>query len=281
MQAVAISLRHKGKSIGLVPTMGALHEGHLSLVERACAENDSVIVSIFVNPAQFGPHEDYLKYPRPFAKDAALCRKAGVSYLFAPSVQEMYPQGYRTYVAVEWMSEVLCGKFRPGHFRGVATVVTKLFLINQPSNAYFGAKDYQQLQILRRMAADLNIPVKIVPCPIIREASGLARSSRNQYLSPNERDAASALSRALFQARERLRSGKKSAAVLKETMNSIRTIPGARIDYLELIHPDTLEPLRKARLPAVMATAVWVGKTRLIDNVFIEDRGAGRNNDSH
>jgi len=270
MQGVCLKLKARGKSIGLVPTMGALHEGHLSLVARARKANDIVVVSLFVNPTQFGPNEDYLRYPRPFNKDKELCKKAGVNYLFAPSVNEMYPEGYLTYVQVEKMSALLCGAFRPGHFRGVTTVVAKLFNIVQPDNAYFGRKDYQQLKIIERMASDLNLPVTIVGCPIVREESGLARSSRNQYLSEQERESASRIYRSL-QAGKELTEKKNihsSRRILQKVTSMINEIPGAKIDYVCVCDADTLEPVPAVKHPVVIAVAVWVGKTRLIDNML-------------
>jgi pantoate--beta-alanine ligase len=266
-----MKLSRSGKTIGLVPTMGALHAGHLSLVSRARKENDIVVVSIFVNPTQFGPNEDYLRYPRPFAADAAACKKAGVDYLFAPTVESMYPDGYLTFVQVERMSETLCGKFRPGHFRGVTTVVSKLFNIVQPGRAYFGQKDFQQLQIIARMVKDLNFPVKIVPCPIKREPSGLALSRRNRYLSSAEREQSLKISNSLKLAREL--AGRKTGAtardIKKKMTTLIQQIPGVRIDYIELLHPETLVPVKTVQGPVLAAIAVWVGKTRLIDNMVI------------
>lgn len=268
MQSIALKARRAGKTVGLVPTMGALHAGHLSLIRRARKENDIVIVSIFVNPTQFGPNEDYLRYPRPFGADRAACRSAGVDYLFTPKPEAMYPKGYLTYVMVEKMSETLCGAFRPGHFRGVATVVTKLFNIAQPTSAYFGQKDYQQLKILQRMAQDLNIPVRIVPCPIVREPSGLALSSRNQYLSLSEHENSTRIRRALQEACAAARGRNIPAARIKRLVaGRIQRIPGAKIDYITVCHAETLEPVSAVRAPAVVAVAVWVGKTRLIDNI--------------
>jgi pantoate--beta-alanine ligase len=274
MQSVALKLRRAGKTIGLVPTMGALHAGHLSLVRRARRDNDIVIVSVFVNPVQFGPNEDYLRYPRPFARDSRACREAGVDFLFAPEPKAMYPAGYLTYVTVEKMSERLCGAFRPGHFRGVATVITKLFNIAQPNRAYFGRKDYQQMAILRRMTRDLNFPVKIVPCPIVREASGLALSSRNQYLSTAEHARSAALHGALQQAREMVecRHITGRARICAAVRSHVRKIPGAKIDYIDIFDPETLEPVTTVTSSAVIALAVWVGTTRLIDNILVTKR---------
>ena len=272
MQKAAKALKSKGRSIGLVPTMGALHDGHLSLVRRARMENDIVVVSVFVNPAQFGPKEDYLKYPRPFQKDSALCRKSGVDIIFMPGVEKMYPEVYRTYIKVERMSDILCGKFRPGHFRGVATIVAKLFNITAPDRAYFGQKDYQQQKIIERMAKDLNFPVKVVPCSIVREPSGLAMSSRNLYLSKHEKDAAAAINNALQQASYLIKytKSKNSGKIIKFLRNTIRKIPGSRIDYIEVCDPETLAVKKQSSAPIAVLCAVWVGKTRLIDNVIIK-----------
>ncbi len=272
MQKEVKVLKKKGSSVGLVPTMGALHEGHLSLVNRARAENDVVAVSIFVNPAQFGPKEDYLRYPRPFAKDSALCRKAGVDIIFAPSVNAMYPEGYRTYIKVDMMSDMLCGKFRPGHFRGVTTVVAKLFNIISPDRAYFGQKDFQQVRIIERMASDLNFPVKIVRCPIIRESSGLARSSRNSYLSDGERNAAARINEALQRASYLIKysKSKNSGKIINNLRRSISGIPDSSIDYIEACDPETLVQKKRLDLPVAVLCAVWVGKTRLIDNVIVQ-----------
>jgi len=268
MQDACLKLRARGKTIGFVPTMGALHDGHLSLIARARRENDAVVVSIFVNPTQFGPSEDYLKYPRPFSHDKDLCRAAGVDILFAPGVAAMYTQDHKTFVNVAKMSDVLCGAARPGHFRGVATVVNKLFNIVAPSSAYFGKKDFQQLAIIKNMVRDLNIPVKIVSCPIIREPSGLARSSRNRYLSDIERDHAQKLSRSLSLARRLItRDGiSNPARITAEMASIIKTIPGARIDYIKICNPETLEELKTIETRALIALAIFIGKTRLIDN---------------
>lgn len=272
MQAVVKRLARSGESIGLVPTMGALHEGHLSLVRRARRENDIVIVSIFVNPTQFGPNEDYLRYPRPFAKDVKLCRAAGVDYVFHPSVKAMFPDGFQNFIAPGPVSLPLCGKFRPGHFRGVATVVAKLFNITLPGRAYFGMKDFQQVRVIETMAEDLNMPVRIVRAPTVRERSGLALSSRNQYLSRPERLASPRIREALQRAGEMLECGReKSLAKIRKTAVSIiKRIPGARIQYFELCDPATLAPLRSRKLPALAAAAVFVGNTRLIDNLLIQ-----------
>ena len=256
----------------MVPTMGALHDGHLSLVKKARKENDVVVVSIFVNPAQFGPNEDYLRYPRPFVKDAQMCREAGVDFIFAPAPKDMYPEGYLTFVNVEKMSELMCGKFRPGHFRGVATVVTKLFNIAQPDRAYFGMKDIQQLKILERMTKDLNMPVMIVPCPIIREKKGLALSSRNQYLSAREREDSLKISKALKEAAVFAKKEKNAEKIKKLVISRIKTIKSAKIDYVVVAGADNLEELKAVKGAFVIAVAVWVGKTRLIDNILVKER---------
>ncbi|MBI4397305.1 MAG: pantoate--beta-alanine ligase [Elusimicrobia bacterium] len=273
MQSLALAWRRAGKTVGLVPTMGALHEGHLSLVRRARAENEIVVVSIFVNPAQFGPKEDYLRYPRPFAKDKRLCERAGVNVVFSPSPSAMYAEGHDTWVTVEKLSRPLCGAFRPGHFRGVATVVAKLFNLVQPARAYFGMKDFQQMCIIERMAEDLHMPVKIVRCPILRDPGGLALSSRNAYLAPQERQAARNISLALRAAEEVIKSHARvpSAKVTAAAWSILRKIPGMRLDYLSVADPATLEPLALVRGRALVAAALWIGNTRLIDNRLVRN----------
>ncbi len=272
MQSIASKIKRNGKKIGLVPTMGALHEGHLSLIKRALKENNVVVVSIFVNPKQFGPKEDYLLYPRPFEKDIKACKKIGADYVFSPTAVEMYPKSHLTFVNVDKLSEVLCGKSRPGHFRGVATIVAKLFNIIQPDKAYLGIKDYQQLKIIEQMARDLNFPVKIVPCPIIREKSGLALSSRNQYLSISQHNDSSMIYQSLQSARDLIKSKKvKSIEKITEILKkSILKIRNSKVDYINAINAENIEPLDLIKLPMVIAVAVWVGKTRLIDNIVIE-----------
>ena len=275
MQAIALKLRAKGRSIGLVPTMGALHEGHLSLIKKARAENGTVVVSIFVNPKQFGPKEDYLRYPRPFDKDRALSKKAKADYIFAPSVASMYPVPYHTYINVEKLSDNLCGKYRPGHFRGVATVVAKLFNITLPARAYFGMKDYQQLKIIEKMAKDLNLPVKIVPCPIIREKNGLALSSRNRYLTIEQRAASGDIRKSLQFARDmikfqKVKSAQKTSKIVRKMISKI---PGSKVEYAEVLDAENLNPLKKLKFPLVIAAAVWIGKTRLIDNIIVCSAG--------
>ncbi len=253
---------------GFVPTMGYLHEGHLSLVRRARAENDRVAVSIFVNPTQFGPHEDYARYPRDLERDLRLLEPLGVDLVFIPSVEEMYPPGFQTWVIVEEVSRPLEGASRPGHFRGVATVVAKLFNILQPDRAYFGQKDAQQTVVIRRMVQ--NIPVEIVICPTVREPDGLAMSSRNTYLNPEERRAATVLFRALQAAKVRYEAGERDAERLREAMREvIRAEPLARIDYVSVAHPETLQELERVEGPALLSLAVYIGTTRLIDNLML------------
>ncbi|MCL6636151.1 MAG: pantoate--beta-alanine ligase, partial [Peptococcaceae bacterium] len=238
--------RAGGRTIGFVPTMGYLHEGHLELMRRARQRCDTVIVSIFVNPAQFGPNEDYARYPRDLERDARMAAEAGVDAIFNPAVEEMYPRGYCTYVNVEGITEKLCGLSRPGHFRGVATVVTKLFNIVKPDCAFFGQKDAQQVLVIKRMAADLNMDLEVVTVPTVREADGLAMSSRNVYLDPGQRRAALVLSRSLFKARDLFSAGERDAAEIRRlVVDMIKAEPLADIDYVEIYsHPD-LEPVEK------------------------------------
>jgi pantoate--beta-alanine ligase len=272
MQKLANKLREEGKSIGFVPTMGALHEGHLSLMQRAGRENDIVIISIFVNPAQFGPGEDYRRYPRPFKKDRALAQREGVDIIFYPSVSEMYGAGYSTYVEVEKLSNKLCGLSRPRHFRGVASVVCKLFNIVKPCVAYFGEKDYQQLEIIKRMVRDLNIEVEIRGCPIVREPDGLAMSSRNSYLPYQESQEALSLYRALKCAKRLIRAGSSVREVIFEIEKIIQREPHTKIDYIKIVDPQILEDVNKIRpgRKVLVALAVWIGKTRLIDNILVK-----------
>lgn len=271
MQSRSIRQKRQGLSIGFVPTMGALHEGHLSLVRRAREENEIVVASIFVNPLQFGPKEDLAKYPRTFAQDVSLLKKAKVDVLFFPKASEMYPNNFTTTVDVPALTKTLCGPFRPGHFSGVATVVAKLFEIVRPTRAYFGAKDYQQVQVIRRMVEDLQMPIKIVTCPTVREADGMAASSRNRYLSRKERDEAVRLYQTLYLGQEIVQEGsmKQTSKLLSRLQGVLRTIPKVKIDYVSLVHPETLEPLEKVQRPALLAAAIRIGKTRLIDNVLI------------
>jgi len=263
--------RRAGKSIGFVPTMGYLHEGHLSLIEKARAENDRVVVSIFVNPTQFGPGEDSQRYPRDLPRDLDLCARAGVGLVFTPEPSEMYPAGFQTRVEVESLSQGLCGGSRPGHFRGVATVVAKLFAIVQPDRAYFGEKDAQQLRVIERMTMDLSLPVRIVPVPTLRESDGLAMSSRNVYLGAEERRAALVLYRALMLARDLTAAGMRQAAEIKRRMFSlIKAEPMARLDYLAIVDSETLVPVEELQKPVLIALAVYIGKTRLIDNITVQ-----------
>lgn len=272
MKALSERFREEGKVIGFVPTMGYFHEGHLSLMRRAREECGKVVVSLFVNPIQFGPQEDYHRYPRDEKRDAEMAEKEGVDVLFVPSVAEMYPEGYATYVVVERLTEGLCGKFRPGHFRGVTTVVLKLFNIVKPHKAYFGMKDYQQLKVIERMTRDLNLDIQIVPCPTVREADGLAMSSRNTYLSPQERKSASIIYRSLLSAREAFQQGERSAMKLREIVERmLKEEPlVSKIDYVEVVHPETLESIERiGEDGAVIAVALYIGKARLIDNILL------------
>ncbi len=263
--------REAGGSVGLVPTMGYLHAGHMSLVERACAENDRVAVSIFVNPAQFSPREDLSTYPRALDRDLDLLRAAGIDLVFTPDAATIYPPGFDTWVEPGAIATVLEGAARPGHFRGVCTVVLKLFTIVQPQRAYFGRKDAQQLRVIQRMVADLNLPVDVIPMPIVREAEGLALSSRNSYLSIEERRAALALSRGLHAAEALWRGGEHGAAALRAAvLDIIQDEPLASIEYVSLADGETLTELNAAQTGALLSLAVRIGKTRLIDNVVLE-----------
>lgn len=257
--------------VGFVPTMGYLHEGHLSLVRQARADSGSVVASIFVNPTQFGPHEDFQRYPRDLNRDLGLLSTAPVDAVFTPEVDEMYPAGASTMVEVEALSSILEGASRPGHFRGVATIVCKLFHLVQPDCAYFGEKDYQQLQVIQRMVHDLRMPVKVVGCPTIREPDGLAMSSRNVYLRPAERQAAVALSQALSQAERLFNDGVWDTSRLQaEVQNMLDKEPLIRTDYVAIVHPHTLQPVvTLAAEGAVICLAVWIGSTRLIDNIHL------------
>lgn len=259
--------RKEGLSVGFVPTMGYLHEGHQSLIEHAVKENDKVVVSIFVNPIQFGPKEDLESYPRDLDADCALCESTGAAMVFCPEVSEMYGEGFSTYVDMDGVTAELCGKSRPVHFRGVCTVVNKLFNIVTPDRAYFGEKDAQQLAVIRHMVRDLNMNVEIVGCPIIREEDGLAKSSRNTYLSKEERKAALVLSRAIFAGKSMVESGETDGdRVLDEMRKIIEAEPLAKIDYVEMVQWDTIEVHHTVDCPVLVAIAVYIGKTRLIDN---------------
>jgi len=267
MKRLTRAWRAEKRRLGFVPTMGYLHEGHLSLVRESKRRTDVTIVSIFVNPTQFGPNEDFKKYPRDLAKDSAYLEGAGVDALFYPDASEIYPPGYRTYVEVKGLEDRLCGRSRPGHFRGVATVVLKLFDIVAPDQAFFGAKDAQQVLIIKRMAGDLNLDVEVVTCPLVREPDGLALSSRNAYLGPDERKAALVLSASLRWADKAAGAGERDAVRL---ISGIRSILGAeplaRVDYVEAVDPETLEPVADLHDGVLVALAVFIGSTRLIDN---------------
>jgi pantoate--beta-alanine ligase len=263
--------RASRKRLGLVPTMGALHEGHLSLVRVAKAHCDVVAVSIFVNPTQFGPTEDLSKYPRQFSRDCRLLEQEGADILFAPPVEEIYPGGEVTWVLVEGLSEKLDGRSRPGHFRGVTTIVAKLFHILEPEAAFFGQKDAAQLAVIRRMVDDLNFPVEIVGCPIVREPDGLAMSSRNAYLSREERERALVLQRSLQKARQRFQAGERIAAKLTSAAKEvIAGEPKVALDYFEIVDPDTLDPVERISQKTLVAVAAYVGSTRLIDNLVLD-----------
>lgn len=270
MQARAAHWRSQGLKIAFVPTMGYFHQGHLSLMAYGRKVGDRLVVSLFVNPTQFGPTEDLDRYPRDLERDAKMTEDVGVDVLFTPTAEQMYPPGYQTYVDVEEMTKGLCGASRPGHFRGVATVVCKLFNIVMPHTAIFGEKDYQQLLVIKRMAADLNLPVEVVGRPIVREEDGLAMSSRNTYLSPEQRRSALSLQRALTAAR-RFASARKHSReeILAVVRQVISQEPDTRIDYLALVDPETLEEVETVQDAARLALAVWVGKTRLIDNSLL------------
>jgi pantoate--beta-alanine ligase len=270
MRAASRSQRSAGKGLGLVPTMGALHEGHLSLVRAARTQCDVVAASLFVNPLQFGPGEDLAKYPRDLERDRALFEKEGVDFLFAPGVEEMYPAGAVTYVTVEGLSDKLCGRSRPGHFRGVTTVVSKLFHIVEPDLAFFGQKDAAQVAIIRRMVGDLNFSVDIVVCPIVREADGLAMSSRNAYLDSQQRKTALALYRSLIEVQQHFDQGEHIPATLIETgQRAIGEEPSVRLDYFEIVDPVTLDPVLDLSRGGLVAVAAFVGNTRLIDNIVL------------
>ena len=263
--------RARGRVIGLVPTMGYLHEGHLELMRRAKGQWDMVIASIFVNPTQFGPGEDLGRYPRDLERDAEMAGSVGVDAIFNPPVEEMYPQGYCTYVDVEGITDKLCGLSRPGHFRGVATVVTKLFNIVQPDYAYFGQKDAQQALVVKRMTVDLNMAPEVVIVPTVREQDGLAMSSRNLYLEPEQRRAALVLSRGLERARKALREGERNPAEIRQlVIDMIQAEPLAELDYVELYSYPGLEPLERMEGLSLLALAVKIGRTRLIDNAVLE-----------
>lgn len=262
--------RRQGLSVGLVPTMGYLHEGHKSLITRAVSENDRVVVSVFVNPMQFGPSEDLESYPRDMDRDAAICEDAGAALVFHPEPSEMYHDGFSSYVDMDTLTKGLCGKSRPIHFRGVCTVVAKLFNIVVPDRAYFGQKDAQQLAVIRHMTDDLSYGIEIVGCPIVRENDGLAKSSRNTYLNAAERKAALILNKSLSEGKKLIEAGEKDANKVKDVITGvINTEPLAKIDYVELVSWDTLEPINEISGSVLAAIAVFIGKTRLIDNFIV------------
>jgi pantoate--beta-alanine ligase len=276
-RALVNSARGPGQSVGLVPTMGALHAGHMSLLHAARSETGYVVTSIFVNPTQFGPREDFARYPRPFEADLDACREARTDLVFAPEAREIFPESFRTFVEVRELGDVLCGASRPGHFRGVATVVLKLFEIIGPDVAYFGQKDAQQCRVIEQMVRDLNVGVRLRICPIIREADGLAMSSRNRYLSAEERSRAPVLYQALQEARKLIENGEKDASRVRQLMAArINATPGAVLDYAAVVDAETLLPLPEVPAHALLALAVKFGETRLIDNVKLSlDERAG------
>jgi pantoate--beta-alanine ligase len=264
--------RRDNKTIGFVPTMGFLHEGHLSLIRRAAAENDIVVISIFVNPIQFGPNEDFERYPRDIERDAALAESCGTDIIFAPEAEEMYPNGFSSYVdSGEQLTSVLCGKSRPGHFKGVTTVLCKLFNLVAPDRAYFGQKDAQQTIVVKKMVKDLNFDIEIIVCPIVREQDGLAMSSRNAYLTADERRAAHSLNASLEAARQSVKAGERNVNKIKEQVRKrICKENGAEIDYIEIVDPESLEEVAEIHGGELIAIAVKFGRTRLIDNTILE-----------
>lgn len=274
MQTRAEEFRRAGQKIALVPTMGALHEGHLSLMDYGREKADILVVSIFVNPIQFGPKEDFEKYPRDLKRDRKMTEKRGVDIIFSPDVKDFYPQAYQTYVTVDRVTQNLCGASRPGHFRGVTTVVCKLFHIVKPHLAIFGQKDYQQVGALQQMVEDLNMDVEVIGRPTVRELDGLAMSSRNVYLSPEERVSARSLSRALKEAQTLFQKGeRKTDVLLNHVLSFIKQHADIKIDYVKICHPVTLEEITVIEGKGVLALAVWCGATRLIDNCLLEDNG--------
>jgi pantoate--beta-alanine ligase len=274
MKQIARRARAANRVLGLVPTMGALHVGHASLIERARKDCSVVIASIFVNPAQFGPKEDFTKYPRNFESDREKLERAGVDYIFAPDASEIYPKNFSTYVSVEGLSERLEGKSRPGHFRGVATVVLKLLEVVQPNYAYFGRKDAQQVRIISKMAKDLNLDPEIVTCPIVREPDGLALSSRNVYLKGGERKAATVLYRTLSAAKIELAAGVRDALELQRVLHRVLSAEKlVRLDYAEIVDAEDFAPVTRVGKPCYVLLAAHVGKTRLIDNLYVEPAG--------
>lgn len=273
LRSTILTWKQKGLTIGLVPTMGFLHEGHTSLIERASRENDRVIVSVFVNPTQFGPSEDLSTYPRDLFHDQELCENAGATILFHPSVEEMYPEHFSTHIITEGPASLLCGKSRPHHFQGVCTVVAKLFLITTPTRAYFGEKDAQQLAVIKRMSEDLHFDIEIIGCPIIREEDGLAKSSRNTYLNNRERKAALILHQALSMGKEMILCGVADTEYIRTKIEEfIQKEPLARIDYVELVSFPDITPTTEIQGTILCALAVYIGKTRLIDNFILDSK---------
>lgn len=271
MREITKNLRLKNKSIGLVPTMGALHEGHISLIKRAKEENEITVVSIFINPIQFSKGEDYDKYPRKVEKDKEILRSLEIDYLFLPDENSLYPDGYSTYVNVEGLGDKLCGRFRPGHFRGVATVVCKLFNIVRPNRAYFGQKDYQQTLIIKRMVEDLNFDIEVVVCPTIRESDGLAMSSRNLYLNDEQRKAATIIYRSLKEGERLLKEGLKPSQVTLEIKKILQNESlVTEIQYAGVFDPFSLDELKEGQKECLIAVAIKIGETRLIDNILVE-----------
>lgn len=269
MKHISSHILGLGKTIGFVPTMGFLHDGHLSLVKRARAENDVVVVSIFVNPTQFGPNEDFRDYPRDLERDLRLLEPVGVDYVFYPSIEEMYPSNYSVYVEEVSLSRFLCGSRRPGHFRGVCTIVAKLFNIVRPTRAYFGQKDAQQFRILKRMVENLNMDVEMIEMPIVREEDGLAMSSRNVYLSPEERRVATKLYQSLKRAEELYNAGERDVETIRSSMLEILSDPAVRVDYVEVVDEESLEPVVRIEGRVLVAVAAFIGRARLIDNVIL------------
>jgi pantoate--beta-alanine ligase len=273
MSAAVLEEKRRGRRIGVVPTMGYLHEGHRALMRRAREENDVAILTIFVNPTQFGPNEDFKTYPRDEQRDLGIARAENMDYVFRPPAREIYPTGYATYVQVEGITNILEGRSRPGHFRGVVTIVMKLFQITQADTAYFGQKDYQQLRVIGKMVEDLNLSVRVESVPIIREADGLALSSRNAYLSERERKDAAVLYRSLQRAESAVRRGERvSAAITDEIRSVIGEAKSAKVDYIEIVDPDTFRSVQQLESPRhyCIVIAVYIGKTRLIDNIIVK-----------
>ncbi|MDD5101556.1 MAG: pantoate--beta-alanine ligase [Endomicrobiaceae bacterium] len=268
IQKISIELMKKNKSIGLVPTMGALHLGHISLIKRSVSQNDITVVSIYVNPIQFGPNEDYKRYPRPIKDDIEICKKNGVDYLFLPTNETLYDNDFSTYVTVDKLSNMMCGVTRPIHFRGVATIVSKLFNMVLPDRAYFGLKDYQQYTVIKQMVKDLNFKIKVIGCPIVREKNGLAMSSRNTYLSQEAKENASNIHKILVNAKKSFNSGKNIFSVIKEAGILLSKIENSEVDYIEARDSNTLQPVQTTSKKVVIAVAVKVQNIRLIDNIL-------------